>query len=617
MKWILPKTYVNPIYPFKRSTDQDANSPIKHSVVIVGAGPTGLTSALDLANRGIPSVIISREKSVSIGSRALCFSKKTLEVVNRLNHSASKKMIEKGVTWNIGKVFYKEDEVYKFNLLAEEGHKIPAFINLQQYYFEEYLVDEIHKNPLIDIRWQSNLKDVSQDKDKVTLEIETAEGNYTIEADYLLACDGVHSKTRDCLNIPYEGELFEENFLIADVTMENDFPTERWFWFDPPFNKGYSALLHKEPDGVWRIDLQLGRDIDKDVELDPEKIRARLKQMLGPDCKFELEWTSIYNFRCMRMKELVHNRVIFAGDSAHQVSPFGARGANGGIQDVDNLIWKLAYVIQEKAPKSLLNTYQEERSPATDENIYHSSNATDFISPKSEISTLFRNQTLNLAKEHKFAQKLVNSGRLSHAYRYLDSSLITSDTEDWNCSLQPGFNFSDVSLSKNGSKINLIDVLGYDFTLLVYGNKKIDISKIDGDFSIKVIYITNDANTSEAYFDANQEYKKRYDASEGSWYLLRPDHYIGGRSKILDYSKINEIILKATQNSLDTSKSGISDKSPLHVKDEMYKSLIEAHEGLSTEDSNAMNARLILLLMQNINDKAQWNKTIANAVSSI
>ncbi|WP_074410291.1 FAD-dependent monooxygenase [Aquimarina megaterium] len=605
MKWILPKTYKNPIYPFRQTPDQFAKTPVRHKVIIIGAGPVGLAAALDLAKRDIPSVIFSKEKTVSIGSRALCFSKKCLEIINRINPVIASKMINKGVTWNLGKVFYKEEEVYKFNLLPEEGHKIPAFINLQQYYFEEYLVDEAHKNPLIDVRWQSYAHFVQQDDEKVTFDIHTQEGNYTVESEYVLACDGVHSPTRKALNLSFEGELFEENFLIADIIMENDFPTERWFWFDPPFNKGNSALLHKEPDGVWRIDLQLGWNIDKDKELNPDRIKERLRKMLGANCEFELEWTSIYNFRCMRMEKFVHNRIIFAGDSAHQVSPFGARGANSGVQDTDNLIWKLAYLIQGKAPKSILETYDKERSPATDENIYHSSNATDFISPKSRMSTIYRNAILDLAKNYLFAQEIVNSGRLSHSFKYLNSSLTTEDIEEWNGDVQPGYAISDVQLLKNGKTTYLIDELGNDFTLLIYGSNTNNLIQFNTKFDIKTIYI-NSKNEINELVDFSDSFRQKYDTNETSWYIIRPDHYIAARGKKVNKKNINIALLKATNAMKNTKETNIKDKNPLYLRDQMYKTLIKSHIGLTEEESVKMNAKLILLLMDKIDDIEEW-----------
>jgi 3-(3-hydroxy-phenyl)propionate hydroxylase len=380
-----------PLYPYARHAYQDASAPRRHPVVIIGAGPVGLALAVYLAQSGIKTVVIDDNDKVSFGSRAICFAKRTLEIADRLGFGQT--LVDKGVQWNLGKVFLDDRKVYEFNLLAEDGHRRPAFINLQQYYFEIALVDRAHalqaEGAPVDLRGSSKVTAVTLQANHVTLQIETPEGPYTLEAEWLIACDGAASPVRKAMDLDFVGRVFEDNFLIADVVMDAVFPVERWFWFDPSFNRGQSALLHKQPDNVWRIDLQLGWDIDHAAEKQPENVIPRLKAMLGDAVKFELEWVSIYTFQCRRMESFRHHRVIFAGDSAHQVSPSGARGANSGVQDADNLGWKLKAVIDGIASDALIDSCNTERVYAAEENIRHSTQSTDFITPKSAASRIF------------------------------------------------------------------------------------------------------------------------------------------------------------------------------------------------------------------------------------
>ncbi len=229
------------------------------------------------------------------------------------------------------------------------------------------------------------------------------------------------------LGLECEGQVFHDRFLIADIVMSSGFPAERRFWFDPPFHRNQSALLHRQADDVWRIDFQLGWDADPESEKQPERIVPRIRAMLGDDAQFEIEWASVYTFQCRRMRSFRHGRVLFAGDAAHLVSPFGARGANSGIQDADNLAWKLELVLAGQAPERLLDSYDAERAYAADENIRHSTRSTDFITPKSDVSRTFRDAVLGLAKRHPFARALVNSGRLSQPCVLSGSPLSTPD----------------------------------------------------------------------------------------------------------------------------------------------------------------------------------------------
>jgi 3-(3-hydroxy-phenyl)propionate hydroxylase len=529
----MSRIFETPLYPYQRSPDQDAARPVRHPVVVVGAGPIGLAAAIDCALHDIPVVVLDENDKVSWGSRAICFAKRPLEILDRLG--CGQPMVDKGVVWNLGKVFFGSRQVYAFNLLPEDGHQRPAFINLQQYHFEKYLVDRVMDlqaaGKPITIRGGNKVSQVTPHDNHVVLQVETPEGPYALEASWLIACDGAASPIRAMMGLDFVGRVFEDNFLIADVIMDAEFPTERWFWFDPPFNKGQSALLHKQPDRVWRIDLQLGWNIDKELEKKPERVAARLKAMLGPAVQFELEWVSIYTFQCRRMEKFRHGRVLFAGDAAHQVSPFGARGANSGLQDTDNLIWKLKLVQEGLAPDSLLDSYDSERIHGADENILNSSRSTDFITPKSDISRVFRDAVLDLSEHFAFARPLVNSGRLSVPCTYDGSPLNGPDVTSLPRRTRPGSPAVDAPLGQGW----LLQSLGGGFQLLALNTPAPPVLDVDG-VAVKTLAIR----------DAAPALRDRYLGSATSAiYLLRPDQHVAARWDKFDEAAVRAAVRRA------------------------------------------------------------------------
>jgi len=526
-------------FGYRRHADQDrtAAGVAEHRVVVVGAGPVGLSFAIDLAQRGQSVVLLDDADRIGEGSRAICFSKRSLEFWDRLG--VGDRMVDKGVVWSVGKIFHGDSQLYQFNLLPERGHKRPAFINLQQFYAEAYLVDRVEQLPAISLRWRNKVTALEQRNDGTVLTIDTPDGPYQLHAAYVIACDGARSSLRRMVGADFSGQVFEDQFLIADVKMASEFPTERWFWFDPPFHAGRSALLHKQPDDIWRIDLQLNRYADPAIEKQPDNVRPRIARMLGHD-KFEFEWISLYKFQCRRMDRFVHGRVIFAGDAAHQVSPFGARGANSGLEDAENLAWKLDRVLRKASPESLLESYHVERSLAADENIRESTRSTDFMAPNTHQEARLRKAVLSLAKETEFGKRMVNAGRLSVPSIY-DSPLSTPDSDSWRGGPQPGTSMFDAPIAaRSGKAVFLTDAFigeGAQFTMLRFGNGA-DLEVPEGVKEIRI-------GGTDGFVDSEGLAAARYDAEPGTAYLLRPDGYVAARYRDPTRQKLDAALARA------------------------------------------------------------------------
>ena len=528
-------------FAYRRSPDQDAAVPARHPVVVVGAGPVGLSLAIDLAQRGQKVLLLDNDHRLSTGSRAICFAKRTLEVWDRLGVGDA--MCAKGVEWNVGRVYFGEQQVYSFDLLPEPGHERPAFINLQQYYAEAYLAVRAAELPNLEIRWKNNVVALEQCADAALLGIDTPEGRYSIAAEHVAACDGSRSPLRALLGLESTGRVFRDRFLIADVKMAAEFPAERWFWFDPPFHPNQSVLLHRQPDGVWRIDFQLGWDADPEAEKQPERVKPRVDAMmlqaLGRTVPFELEWASVYTFACLRMARFRHGRVLFAGDSAHGVSPFGARGANSGVQDAENLAWKLDLVLRGQAGPALLDSYADEREFAADENLLNSTRATDFITPKSAVSRLFRDATLDLARAHPFARRIVNSGRLSVPATLHASALNTPDVDAFQARVALGAPAADAALPGEGGWL-LRRLGGSAFTVLLFDGPQTGALRREIETAAEAL-----VPLQVVVVPAEGAAAERYDARPGTAYLLRPDQHVCARWRQPDAARVAAALRRA------------------------------------------------------------------------
>jgi len=540
-----------PTYPFVAPAELTEKRVGHHKVAIVGGGLSGLMAAVDLGTRGIPCVLLDDNNTVSLGSRSIAQGKRTLEIATRLG--IAQRMVPKGVFWSKGNTLIQDKILYSFDILPDANEQYQAFLSLPQYYVEDILVQRAKDFPHVDIRWSNRVVDVKNGERSARLSVNTPEGAYAIDADWVIACDGIRSSVRTALGIPFEGDKFVEAFVICDVKMAFKFPPQRMFWFDPRFDKSNIALMHQQPDSIWRVDWQLGPNDDPVEEAKPEKINARLRTMFGPDVPFETQFASIYSFEVRRVKNFRAGRVLFAGDAAHQLSPFGGgRGGNSAMQDVDNLVWKIAHVVQGKAPERLIDSYNAERAPVADENMQLSRRAAEFINPSSKHSLAIRNAVLALAPKQPFAKVLINTGRLSVAANLRGSALLTPDADEWKTSIAPGNAAVDAPV-KGPRGDWLINHLDGSFQLMLYAERFGDIAPDTftrlAELARAAIPVTTFVVTREAgdnaVHDAKGLLRTRYDLTPGSAVLFRPDQHVVARWRKLDPAAVRAAVQRS------------------------------------------------------------------------
>ena len=387
----------------------------RHAVVVVGAGPVGLCTAIGLAQQGVPVVLLEADESVCFGSRAICISRRSLQILQRLG--ALPGFMQHGLPWTGGRSFYRGEQVLHFTMPQDANQKLPPMLNLAQYRIEQILLERAQElADLIDIRWQTRVTSLHARDDGVELIVRTPTGAYRMHTDWLVAADGGRSTVREALGLKLQGATYEGRYVIVDIRMKSTRPTERLAYFDPPCNPGSTVLVHKQPDHVWRIDYQLRDGEDPDEAVLPQNVLPRVQSlldMMGETAEWAPIWTGLYKANALTLDRYHHGRVLLAGDAAHLVPIFGVRGANSGIDDADNLAWKLALVIRGAASPQLLASYSHERVAAAHENLAHGRKSTEFMAPPDFAFELMRTAVLGLAGRHPGLRPLINPRQTS------------------------------------------------------------------------------------------------------------------------------------------------------------------------------------------------------------
>ncbi len=518
----------------------------RHPVVIVGAGPIGMTAALVLARYGIRSVLLDRKDTFNDGSRAICLARPSMHILERIGAVAP--FVQKALGWRFGRSYYRGEQIFRLEMPHPPGEKYLPMYNLQQQYIEQYLHDAVAACDLIDMRWQSEFTGIAARADGVSLDVSSPAGDYRLEADYVLAADGARSPVRSMLGLRLKGENYEGKYVIADIRMDHDFPTERRAFFEPSGNPGGTVLIHKQPENIWRIDYQLREGESEEEAVREENIRARVGAILADidhQKPWELEWWSVYSANTLCLDDYRHDRVFFIGDAAHIVPIFGVRGLNNGLADADNLGWKLALVLKGEADEKLLDSYSPERRGATLEVFTNATKSTRFMTPPTRGWRLAREAALSLSLKHEFPRGLANPRQML-PYTYSGSPLTPYPDRDADFAAGPVSGSASVN-ARLADGSHLLDRAGDGMTAILFGDGAPDtaqaalleqLGQLDTRFVALLVQCQGSPPTAGAIADADGEIGRLFGAQPGTLYLLRPDLHIAGRWKTIAADEI-------------------------------------------------------------------------------
>jgi len=337
-------------------------------VVIVGAGPVGLTAALLFGRSGIRVTLLEAEAAVSEELRASTFHPPTLDMLAPYGITA--RMLAEGLicpTWQIRMHPSGERAVFDLAVLRDETDH-PYRLQCEQSKFGQYLVDALRDVPEVTLRFSTKVTDVTQDGDKVKVVAASADGEEVLFADYVIGADGARSTVRRCLSIEMDGDIYPETTILATT----HFPFHEYL--DGLSNVSYcwkpngTFSLLRLPD-VWRVSLHPPEGMSTEEALQPDPQQEMLHDIVPDAGPIDVLQTRPYRIHRRLADTYRNGRVLLAGDAAHLNSPSGGMGMNGGIHDAFNLCEKLIAVLRGEAGDELLDRYERQRRPIAAEEI--------------------------------------------------------------------------------------------------------------------------------------------------------------------------------------------------------------------------------------------------------
>jgi 3-(3-hydroxy-phenyl)propionate hydroxylase len=522
----------------------------RQQVVIVGSGPAGMVLALELARHGVPSVILTSELQVSQGSRAIVFTRRSMEILQQVG--VADRMTQHGLPWRFGNSFYRGQRVFRMEAPHDADDRFFPMLNIQQQYMEEYLLDACEASGLIELRWGNKVTHVAQENGYAVATVDTPEGEYQLESQWLVAADGGRSGIRSQMNLEMEGTSYEGFFVIADIKIDLPFPTERLAYFDPDWNRGNTILMHREPHGIWRVDYQLPPGETPEQALTVESLTTRINAQLDMigfgGTPWELDWSSVYSARTLTLPDFVHGHVIFTGDAAHLLPIFGVRGANTAFQDAQSLGWHLAFVVKGLASELLLRNHSNERVGAAREIIEESGKSTRFMAPPEGGFNLLRNAVLSLSLTQEFVRPLYH-WRTSRPHEYTHSMLNSRGDDNALFKAGPAHGAPPLNICLSADNY-LLDHLGGGFDLLYFTEQDAVPDALcdvvqgvrQQGTPVRIVAVGSGqivAGADTTLSDANGHFRQRYGVvASGAGYLLRPDQHVCARWLTLDAHRL-------------------------------------------------------------------------------
>ena len=466
-------------------------------VLIVGAGPTGLTAALELSRLGVGVRIVDRASERSLTSRALGIQPRTIELLRV--RGVGDEMLRLGNPAR-ATALYSEGE----KLAAIELHRMPSEFNyvllLAQSETERLLTEPLNRED-IKIERGVELIALTQQHDGVSAVLRSGEGaEEVVDASYLIAADGSHSAIRKSLGLPFSGRSLTHNYVLGDLDVAGDVPEDQLSIFLArngflavfPMGDGRFRFMATDPAGI------TGDTGDPTLE-DIQRLYDRSAHL--PARLYNLNWSSRFRINSRHMTTLRDGRVFFGGDAAHVHSPAGGQGMNAGIQDMINLSWKLAMVLNGRARPELLDTYQSDRLPVIRQLVRMTERATRAFNSTNPLvhAAITRLAPIVLARSRVQDKAAPRLGQLTASYRGCPISKGGGQIG----SLHAGDRVPDLRVG-NGRLYDLLDLS--TLTVFVTGGRIPEgYRRWDGMVALRRVSI---------------------DAMPPGWLLVRPDGYL-------------------------------------------------------------------------------------------